>query len=193
MGRHGFARRGKRHPLYVVWFNIVARCENPKSVNYSSYGARGIRICDEWRQDSGRFVTWALDHGYRAGLHIDRIDNDGHYEPSNCRFITPRENTARSTNVVAENRRKTTCKRGHPLKGSNLWIASSGARQCRLCKNERSRRVTAAQRLEKTCARTTCGKPFVPEKTAKQRYCSPECARAEHIRRTTAGKRRLSS
>ena len=59
--------------------------------NRVRYGERGIRVCDEWLHFAN-FEKWAMEHGWRRGLQIDRIDNDGNYEPSNCRIVTCREN-----------------------------------------------------------------------------------------------------
>lgn len=67
------------------------RCYNPKNDKYSIYGGRGITICDEWLSDSEEFVRWALENGYKESLSIDRIDVDGNYEPSNCRWATAKE------------------------------------------------------------------------------------------------------
>lgn len=64
------------------------RCYNKKDSKYGTYGARGIKICDEWLNDFNSFYNWCLENGYRNDLTIDRIDNDGDYEPNNVRFIT---------------------------------------------------------------------------------------------------------
>ena len=69
---------------------MVARCYKPTHKSYKSYGGRGIKICDEWR-DCGAFIQWALSSGYEHGLQIDRINPNGNYEPSNCRWVTSKQ------------------------------------------------------------------------------------------------------
>jgi len=83
---HGHCRRNEKHPLYTIWMGILARCENPKCHAYRLYGARGIKICDEWK-DLNRFYD---DMGDRPSLKhsIDRIDVDGDYCKKNCRWST---------------------------------------------------------------------------------------------------------
>jgi len=84
--------------LYSVWNGMKSRCENKKRQKYKDYGARGISICEEWR-DAGAFVNWATKHGYSKGLQIDRINNDGDYSPENCRFVTPVVNSRNRRNA----------------------------------------------------------------------------------------------
>lgn len=82
-------KHGKRHTkLYAVWRSIKTRCNNTADKNYKNYGARGIKMCDEWLHDFMSFYTWAMNNGYKEGLSIDRINNNGNYEPNNCQWTT---------------------------------------------------------------------------------------------------------
>lgn len=76
--------------LYGVWGAMKRRCYNPHVAYYELYGGRGIEVCRQWH-DYLSFKTWALSSGYRQGLTLDRINPDGNYEPSNCRWITIQE------------------------------------------------------------------------------------------------------
>lgn len=83
-------------PLYQIWKGIKARCFNPNNKGYENYGGRGITMCNEWRNDFKSFYDWAMANGYKeeklpSGYNkwtIDRVNNDGNYEPSNCRWVT---------------------------------------------------------------------------------------------------------
>jgi len=85
--------------LHNVWTHIVQRCENSNNKRYKDYGGRGIKVCSEWRKDFVIFMKWALFHGYKEGLTLDRINNDGNYEPENCQFLTRSENTQKAWHV----------------------------------------------------------------------------------------------
>lgn len=78
-------------PLYWAWIDMRRRCQNPAHYKFRDYGGRGIRVCEEW-DSFAAFRSWALANGWRQGLQIDRRENDGNYEPSNCRFVTSRVN-----------------------------------------------------------------------------------------------------
>lgn len=81
----------KRDRLNVIYSHMKARCYNKNRWNYQYYGARGIKVCDEWKNDYQKFKKWSLENGYQNNLSIDRIDTNGNYEPSNCRWVTDKE------------------------------------------------------------------------------------------------------
>lgn len=85
--------------LYNIYCNMKNRCYNVKQAEYSNYGGRGIKVCCEWRDSFIAFKDWAIANGYKEDLTIDRIDVNGNYEPSNCRWITKREQQFNKTNT----------------------------------------------------------------------------------------------
>ena len=91
----------KKRP-YRIWQNMKTRCENPRSPSFEYYGARGIAVCDEWRDSFEAFYEWALSNGYADNLTLDRIDVDGDYCPENCQWATlkKQQNNKRNTLVV---------------------------------------------------------------------------------------------
>lgn len=88
---HGDARHTKVHKLWRAWAGMRSRCRNKRDVkNWRIYGGRGIKVCQEW-SDYPTFKKWALSSGYRPSLSLDRINTNGDYEPSNCRWATKKQ------------------------------------------------------------------------------------------------------
>lgn len=83
---------GKIHPLYSLFNNMKQRCFNKKIKNYRWYGEKGVSIFTDWVDYPYNFIKWCEENGYQKGLHLDRIDRNGNYEPKNCQFITRIEN-----------------------------------------------------------------------------------------------------
>jgi hypothetical protein len=89
--------------LILVGKAMRNRCYRPGTFAYDRYGGRGITVCDEWLRSTKSFVVWAIETGYKPGLQIDRIDNDGPYSPTNCRWVTPQQN-ARNRGLRIDNK-----------------------------------------------------------------------------------------
>lgn len=92
--KHGWA--GTR--IYHIWSGMKQRCLDVKNKDYSRYGGRGVKICDEW-MDVTKFAAWLMANGYNEEMTIDRIDMDGSYEPTNCRLLTFSENSSLTRNT----------------------------------------------------------------------------------------------
>lgn len=90
-----------RERLYRVWKSMLHRCNSIHSSSYDNYGARGIKVCDEWK-DYETFKEWAINHGYAEKLSIDRINVNGNYCPENCKFSSMKEqaNNKRSNHFI---------------------------------------------------------------------------------------------
>lgn len=91
-----------KHSLYHTYHKILNRCYDESNERYHRYGGRGIKVCKEWRKDFISFYNWAMSNGWQKGLQIDRYpNNDGNYEPNNCRVTTSLENNNnRADNVI---------------------------------------------------------------------------------------------
>ena len=88
---YGNYKKIRSHPAYSILDNMKSRCYKKSAQGYKHYGGIGVKICDEWKNSYVNFCKWADNNGYKEGLTIDRIDVNGNYEPSNCRFITIQE------------------------------------------------------------------------------------------------------
>lgn len=85
--KHGYTKTR----LYRIYYKMKERCFREKNDNYKYYGGLGVTICKEWLNDFATFASWAMANGYKENLTIDRINPEGNYEPSNCRWITIQE------------------------------------------------------------------------------------------------------
>ena len=111
---HNTKHGGVHDRLYGIWGNMTRRCNNPNDRRYESYGGRGISVCEEWN-DYEPFKKWAYENGYDenavfGNCTLDRIDNNGNYEPSNCRWVdrvTQANNTSRNRYVEFEGQKLT--------------------------------------------------------------------------------------
>lgn len=128
--KHGY---GNKERLYKVWLDMKFHCFNPNCSHYKNYGGRGITICEEWKDDYGKFRSWCINNGYvedirdsgRNNLTIDRIDNDGNYSPDNCRWVTNKENCLNKQNTLTDSERFITC----PICGSVFEVKKRNQQQ----------------------------------------------------------------
>lgn len=120
--------------LYKIWGGMKERCFRAKHTHYKDYGGRGITVCEEWKGEDGfySFREWALKNGYSDNLTLDRIDNNGNYEPMNCRWITVKEqmNNKRTSHFVIANGDKMTvaqCSQKYNIpKSTIIWREKHG-------------------------------------------------------------------
>lgn len=91
--------------LYHIYISMVVRCTRPEHPTYKHYGARGIKVCDEWLENNLSFFEWAMSNGYKEDLTLDRIDVNGDYSPNNCRWADwlTQNNNLRSNRIIIAN------------------------------------------------------------------------------------------
>ena len=101
---HGDTKKDSEYYfLYRRYSNIKTRCYNKNSEGYKKYGAKGIEMCEEWKNSYESFKVWALQNGWDESLSIDRINSNGNYEPSNCRWVDDYvQANNKSNNVIIE-------------------------------------------------------------------------------------------
>lgn len=149
------------HPMYSAWSGMVNRCTNQNNSSYHLYGARGIYVCDRWRFGDGYksgFKCWLEDMGPRPeGMTLDRVDGNGPYGPSNCRWATHKEQRNNQTAAGKERQRegaragaakrwqdakcepdRTHCRHGHEFTPENKYTRPDGKFECRRCTLDRS-------------------------------------------------------
>lgn len=165
----------KRWPEYSVWNEMRRRCHVETSGRYSYYGARGITVCDRWRfGEDGKsgFECFISDMGRRPakGLSIDRINNDGNYEPDNCRWATQSEQTRNRRKLKRKVRVITHCTNGHELAVAGFYIEGrSGKKICKVCQKFRVQRYLQSkaskseQRLTQGAGDKTPDRPVIPQ------------------------------
>ena len=103
--RNSIGKRFQTHGLsntriYSIWCGMKDKCNNPNAEHYARYGGRGIKICEEWNNDFSAFYDWSMSNGYANTLSIDRIDVNGNYDPSNCRWIEMKYQFRNKENTV---------------------------------------------------------------------------------------------
>lgn len=116
--KHGHKRKDNVSPEYISWLAILARCTNPNNPNFQRYGARGISVCERWRNN---FESFLEDMGTRPSRNhsVERIDNSGNYDPANCKWATAKEqaNNRRSSRFVDLHGERKTLSEWCQLKG----------------------------------------------------------------------------
>jgi len=154
-----------KHPLYSVYQDMKRRCYDEKCEAFKNYGARGIKVCDDWLINVKAFCDWGMANGYQKGVALDRKETNGNYEPSNCRFVTQAVNNANTrrvkritafgeTKCAAEWARDERCKvsasalsdriSSKRWKAEDAITSSSNERHSEICRVSKSARLETA-------------------------------------------------
>jgi hypothetical protein len=113
--------------IYRIWLSVKQRCCYKNSSTYKIYGDRGITVCEEWKNDFQTFHEWAMSHGYTDELTIDRIDVNGNYEPSNCRWVdmkTQQNNRRNNRKIIYKGKKYTLAQLAEELNISSATLAN---------------------------------------------------------------------
>lgn len=177
--------------LYNIWYGMLERCRNSLNPYYHRYGGRGVVVCDEWN-DYESFSVWAISNGYADELSLDRIDNNGNYDPTNCRWVTKTEQHYNTS----QNRYETI---NGVTKCVSEWAKDYGIRYG-LVLRRLSRGLTIEEALTREVSKTNVGLPvrcintgeiFPSAKAAAEKYgrTTSAIARASRTGRMSCGMR----
>lgn len=139
-GKSSVTHGASNTPEFNVWLSMKARCNNPRSKDHKYYFDRGIRVCERWMD----FTAFIADMGPRPTLFhtVERNDNDGNYEPGNCRWATRAEQNANKRKPI----HTSICGLEDHLAGKNLYISPDGVRHCRACNTISTKKYQARRR-----------------------------------------------
>ncbi len=180
IAKHGHTAGDSTTREYNAWVAMRSRCENPKNERYHRYGGRGIRVCDPWRKS---FETFLSDMGScPPGMSIDRKDNDGDYEPENCRWATELEQAnSRSNNrrieymgqvrTLAEWSRELKMEYGRLQSRLDRGWSVEMAFDKRIKRRQKPKKKPSAKRRAKC---VECGRGFLAVSN-RNRFCSAYC------------------
>lgn len=178
---HGLSNKCGR--LYPLWKSIKYRCYCESSPDYKNYGGRGIVMCDEWKNNFVTFHDWAIANGYKEektekGLNIltiDRIDVNGNYEPSNCRFVTNEVQAKNKRKSIPTENRYRTC----PICGKMYVVKQrNGSKTCSYSCGAKLRSINHKNTKDYTKICPICGKEFDAKRGGhfnQAIYCSVKC------------------
>lgn len=169
---HGLSHKSGR--IYPLWNSIKYRCYCETSKDYPNYGGRGIKMCDEWKDDFQKFYDWAINNGYKNGLTIDRINVDGNYEPSNCRFITNAEQAKNKRDRLTDEERYRIC----PICGKRYEVSQrKGTKTCSIECGIKLRELSLPKKKPEMGCCVVCRKEFRKrtDHGKDKIYCSTKC------------------
>lgn len=168
--------------IYGIWNSMKGRCLNHNDQDYPNYGGRGISVCDEWLNSFEEFYKWAIRNGYQEEktdkgvniLTLDRIDVNGDYEPTNCRFVTNSVQAKNKRNAMTNSERYKIC----PICGKQFEVKKrKGKRTCSFDCGLKMRMITVSKKEYPKTKCIVCGKEFRSRKYRgkPQKYCSEKC------------------